>query len=206
MSDVPAKTERRRRMGLITLLAAGFMAAAAVSGIVATAELRAGDAATAVARAGDSPALGWRAPSGDLLELAAARALLQEPPDLDAAEALSWDALRRSPARAESWARLAYIDAARDGRLDAPGQEALARSYAAAPYTVEALRRWRAEFTLSRWGEVDDELRQAALREARGATADGARWFEESLWMWELAERLEPEAREALLAATARIH
>jgi hypothetical protein len=202
--------------GFAALFGGCFIFTGVVCGYIASADFRASSTADALAAAGSEEAtpeyratalltadsaLAWGAPSGDLLELAASRALLSDPPSLDAAEAFTWNALRRSPTRGGAWARLAYIDAVRDGRLDAFGREALARSFEVLPYAPETLRHWRLEFTLSRWSELDAGLREAALRDARGATAGGARWYEESQFMWSLAERLEPAASEALLVA-----
>jgi hypothetical protein len=216
MGDVRHRAGRILAGGFAALFGACFIVAGGVSGLLANADFRASSAAGALVAAGSSEppserrmlallgadsALAWGVISGDLLELAASRALLADPPNLDAAEAFSWNALRRSPTRGGAWAQLAYIDAMRDGTLDAPGREALARSFEVLPYAPEELLHWRLEFALSRWSEVDPGTRDAALREARGATIGGARWYEESLFMRSLADRLPPEAREALLRA-----
>lgn len=138
--------------------------------------------------------------NAELYDLAASRALLGGEPDLDRAEALTRDALRRSPARSSAWARLAYIDLARDGELSPDGVEALARSYEAEPFAAEALRRWRIEFVLSRWRDMPEALRTSAVEEAQGS-ARGARWYEETVWLYALAERLPEPAAEAIRAA-----
>jgi hypothetical protein len=206
------------RIGLAVALGYGFLAAAPMSALLAMDEVRtrtvnaaltAADAegasaerrAAALSRADAS--LSFGAPTGALRELAAARALQSDPPDLDLAEKRTWEALARSPARAEAWARLAFIDAMRHGALSSEGLSALALSYEVEPFGPEALRHWRVEFILARWSEVGDDLRQAALREASGATSGGARWYEETLWTSALAERLPAPAADALRAAMA---
>jgi hypothetical protein len=202
--------------GFAALSGVGFIVSGILCGYVASVDIRASSAADALATAyssaataerrtsalmGADLALAWGAPSGDLLELAASRSLLTDPPSLDSAEALSWEALRRSPTRGGAWARLAYIDAARDGVLDTAGQNALARSFEVQPFAREALRHWRLEFALTHWQELDVGTREAALGEARRVTAGGARWYEESLFLLDLARRLEPEAGAALVRA-----
>jgi hypothetical protein len=137
------------------------------------------------------------APSAELADVAAGRALAGDPPDYDAAEAETWSALRRSPARSGSWSRLAYIDLARDGELGPEGLDALARSYEVEPFAAEGLRRWRMEFVLSRWRQMPESLRAAAITEARGSV-QGQRWYEESVWLAQLADRLPREAGAAV--------
>jgi hypothetical protein len=165
---------------------AGFVAAAVASALIAADDLRALAVADALSgaeavgawtargeaalyRADDSLASG--VPTGELRDLAAARALLADPPDLDTAERRTWEALQRSPARAEAWARLAYIDLRRDGRLGPQGESALALSYEVEPYASEELRHWRVEFVLTHWEVIGPEVRDAALREAYGAVS-----------------------------------
>jgi hypothetical protein len=209
-------------MGISFTTAAGccLIAAAAGSALVALAELRAvaADDSLSVAEAAGGSAerraealastdawLFLGVSTGALRELAAARALASDPPDLDRAEALSWKALKRSPGRTEAWTRLAYIDATRHGVLGQEGLSALTHSYEVEPFGQEALRHWRVELVLSRWWEVNEALRDAALREAHAATVDGgARWYEETLWMQGLAGRLPQPARDTLQAAISR--
>jgi len=134
-------------------------------------------------------------PTSELRDLAAALAVLQSPPDLDAVENLSISALADSPARAETFARLAYVDVLRHSALTADGAEALNNSYLAAPFAPETLRRWRLEFTLGLWSQIDPSLRSAALSEANVA----ARVWSERLWMVDMSERVPAPAAEALI-------
>ena len=197
-------------------LGAAFGVAALACGYLASLELRAGAAAQAIAAAGSpsitedrrdraladaETALSSQLRSGRMAELAATQELLKPSADLDRAEADTREALRRSPARGNAWVRLAYLDTARDGRLDESGRAAFARSYRVEPYGPRDLRRWRLEFALTRWSLIDPDTQAAVLEEARAAAAGGADWYEESTWMWRLAERLPPEPAQALLAA-----
>jgi hypothetical protein len=202
------------------MIGCGFLAAAVASAVLVGHELRAVavDEALSVAEASGASAerrdealsradssLAWGAPTGALRELAAARALVSEPPDLDKAEKLSWAALERSPGRADAWTRLAYVDVIRHGALTPQGLSDLALSYKVAPFGPESLRHWRVEFVLSRWDEVGDDLRDAALREAHAATVGGTtHWWEETQWMYGLASRLSSPAREKLEATITR--
>jgi hypothetical protein len=194
-----------------------LLAAAAAAALLARDDLRAASATRALAVAGSAgapearramalqeadAALASGAPTAELRDLAASRALLGDRPDLDQAETLTWGALQRSPARPGSWARLAYIDIARDGALGPDGVAALERSYEAEPFAAEALRHWRIEFTLSRWREIPPELRAATLQEAKGSVR-GARWYEETIWLNQLVDRLPPDASAALKDAIA---
>jgi hypothetical protein len=211
--------KKRTRAGRLAALLAGvgLLGAAAAAGFIASDDFRAAAATRALAAAGGADAsqalrdnvlaaadaaLAPGAPSAELADLAASRALLSQPADLDRAEAFTRAALRRSPARAGSWARLAYIDTAREGELGPEGLAALVRSYEVQPFAPESLMRWRVEFVLSRWAEVDEDLRNAALREIRGATAGGSRWYENSQWAWGLSDRLPEDVAAALLEVT----
>ncbi len=57
-------------------------------------------------------------PTSELFDLAVQLYLLKQPLGLSTSENLTLHALERSPARAESWARLAYIELLRDGRVN----------------------------------------------------------------------------------------
>jgi hypothetical protein len=98
-------------------------------------------------------------------DTAAEHALLsRDPSDLGRAATLSARALALSPYDVAAWLRLAEIDVRAHGRLTAPGLDALARSYAVAPYN-QYVAFWRIRFALDHWGELSPSLRTAVQRE-----------------------------------------
>ncbi|PHS21567.1 MAG: hypothetical protein COA84_15690 [Robiginitomaculum sp.] len=103
-------------------------------------------------------------PSGDLYDLSAQLALLQTPMDLKSAERLSWDALKRSPARADSWARLAYIERQRSGRLNEKALTYLDHSFVVEPAGFKDFMTWRLEFMFAHWSQLPPSLQDATLR------------------------------------------
>ncbi len=110
--------------------------------------------------------LSGRLATGNLNATASAVALAMAPPDLDRAEEAARYALATGPAKADAWARLAYVDAVRDDTLDEEGRTALMRSYLVSPYGPPAFQRWRMEFSLAFWSQLDEPLRASALRQA----------------------------------------
>jgi hypothetical protein len=79
-------------------------------------------------------------------------------------------ALRRELAwgdrRASAWCRLAYARYSRTGRVDGEVEQALLKSYAIAPYDVDAFA-WRLQFIFDHWQQVSPALRRHAMSEAR---------------------------------------
>lgn len=114
------------------------------------------------AAAGWSPLFVSRA--AGLRDLDARLALQESPQNLDRAETRSHAALRRSPTRADAWARLAYIDATRNGALTAEGLSALNRSFVAVPFGGPSFQTWRVEFALIYWSALNDEARRHLSR------------------------------------------
>ena len=106
-------------------------------------------------------------PSGDLYDLSAQLALLQTPMDLASAERLSWAALKHSPARADSWARLAFIERQRAGRLNEKALTYLDRSFVVEPAGFKDFMIWRLAFTFSHWSQLPPPIQDAALRSLR---------------------------------------
>ncbi len=104
---------------------------------------------------------------GEWNDLAAQFALLQQPMDLDGAEALTWAALQKSPARAESWARLAYIDLIRDGKFSPKALEYLERSFIVEPAGYRQFRDWRLNFMFSFWPQFPESLQDMTMRSLR---------------------------------------
>jgi hypothetical protein len=102
--------------------------------------------------------------AASLRELDAGRALLETPPDLDLAEKRSWEALSRSPSRAESWARLAFVDVAQNQRLTPEGLDALNHSFIALPFAGDSFQVWRVQLALTYWSQLDAEAQRHVTR------------------------------------------
>ena len=156
------------------------------------------EAAQSVAIAHAAEILLERHATSKLHDLAARLALAQRPVDLDAARRETHAELRRSPAQGDSWARLAFIDVVETGRLGSTGRDALQRSFLVGPFGNISFQRWRVEFALGFWHDLNDELRASArwnLRardrywlqrlvarlEARGVGGDAIKAVEEAL-------------------------
>ena len=106
---------------------------------------------------------------GEAAEHEAAALMLTEDPDLEAAADASWRALKSSPARSTTWARLAYIDAVANNGLTDTGRRALSLSYATGPLGAPNFLEWRLRFAAEAWPWLDDELKQATLLQARAS-------------------------------------
>jgi len=96
---------------------------------------------------------------------AANRALGAAPPDFAAARSATRRALAQSPYDSSAWLRLAYIDAAEDGRLDEDGAAALDRSYQLLPFD-QYVAIWRVSFALEHWQSLKPETRAKVKAEA----------------------------------------
>lgn len=109
-------------------------------------------------------------PSGALLDLAAQSHMLTATPDLTQAEHFTRQALAKSPARADAWARLAAIDVQRHGQLTPTGREAFKRSFGAAPFGDQDFQKWRLQFAVIHWAQLDNQARNAALDQIAALT------------------------------------
>lgn len=96
---------------------------------------------------------------------AANGALSLTPPDFATARTATWRALSQSPYDPSAWLRLAYIDAAEDGRLDEDGAAALTRSYELLPFD-QYVAIWRVGFALENWQSLTPETRARVRAEA----------------------------------------
>lgn len=96
-------------------------------------------------------------------------ALAVENPDWNRASEASLEAIAQAPTNAAAWARLAYIDWSRSGRLTPAGAEHLQRSYSMAPLGPD-LTSWRLRFAYENWADLPPELRQSATQELRTLT------------------------------------
>ena len=112
-------------------------------------------------------ALSSPGPTGELYDLAAQLALLRPPVDMNAAERLTRKALERSPARAESWARLAYIELLREGKLTDKALEYLDHSFVVEPAGYKQFMLWRLEFMFGHWSQLPPSLQEASMRSFR---------------------------------------
>lgn len=108
----------------------------------------------------------------DLLDLAPraeerANAVLADPvPDLAFAETQTRTALAQAPMTATAWARLAYIEQARTGRMTPAALDAMERSYAVAPFGPDVTN-WRLRFLFESWTQLTPSLRTQAMDELR---------------------------------------
>lgn len=87
-----------------------------------------------------------------------------DPAALAEAEAEARRALADSPARADAWLALAWVDQARAKRFGPDAAEALERSYLVGPFDPD-LGVFRVEFCFDRWSLLPKGLRDDALRE-----------------------------------------
>ncbi len=199
-------------MGRIPAIMLAFVFAAAAAGAAwrAHAEFRGADASRALLRAEAAAgpelrdaalhdagvALQGGRTTGWLRDLDARLRLLQIPADAAGAAESSRAALARSPAREESWARLAYLAALEHNALTGTGAAALSHSFIAAPFPSHDFQMWRIEFGLTYWPELNAELRSHIGRAVDGLPRNRAIRSE----LTALAERLEnDEARDFLL-------
>lgn len=157
------------RMGWFGLMAMGGLAVI-VSGWLAWRE------AAMLTQAASSPVAvkdAWtQSGSPDFLEVAAEQALRLPKPDEAAAYLAAKRAVELDPARAFSWATLAYLESRRANGVNDEVINALSRSMAACPLCDQSLIRWRFNFVLGNWSAIPDELRRKAFEHA-----DLLRWM-----------------------------
>ncbi len=103
-------------------------------------------------------------PTGELYDLAAQVELLKEPQNPGRAKQLTILALTRSPARAESWARLAYIEFVDNGKLTEQALLYLDRSFVVEPAGYKQFMLWRLDFLFSNWSQLSRSLQSETLR------------------------------------------
>lgn len=88
----------------------------------------------------------------------------RDPAVLAQAEAEARRALAASPARADAWLAVAYVEQARAGRFGPRSAEALDRSYLVGPLDPD-LKAGRVEFAFGNWAALSKPLRDDAVRE-----------------------------------------
>jgi len=102
-----------------------------------------------------------------LTDLAAELALLREPVDLDASARWTQQALTRSPSRAESWARLAFIEVLRAREFTDKSIGYLEHSFIIEPAGYQQFMIWRLEFMFAYWSQIPHTLQESTLRSLR---------------------------------------
>lgn len=70
----------------------------------------------------------------------------------------------QAPMTAHAWARHAYIHARREDAMGPRAVEALAQSYAVAPYGP-GISRWRVRFALDHWRDLPPDLQRSVWQE-----------------------------------------
>src|SRR4029453_347465 len=86
--------------------------------------------------------------------------------NLDQAERTSRRILEIYPYDSSAWARLAYLDARRNGALRPAGVKALATGYDLVAYDPYVAF-WRIGFCLEHWNRLSPQLRRAVSAEVR---------------------------------------
>ena len=105
--------------------------------------------------------------------LTAAQGLdLSAPESVELAKSLTAVAARKAPARPLTWAFMAYLEAYPMGKLGEAGTSAIRRSFEVCGYCDEDLIKWRLEFVLSHWADIDEDLKLSAFE-----SADFLRWW-----------------------------
>jgi hypothetical protein len=92
-------------------------------------------------------------------------------PSLEAAR----QAVAIDPSRASAWAKLAYLEYVKAGKVTPQSIEALSKSMDACPFCDQALIRWRFNFVLANWNAMPETLRLKAFEQA-----DVLRWAGEN--------------------------
>jgi len=91
--------------------------------------------------------------------------------DIELALSAARQAVAADPDRAFVWARLAYLETEKAGRVVPAALDALGRSLDACPLCDEELIRWRFKYVLANWREIPEDLRKRTFE-----SADILRW------------------------------
>jgi hypothetical protein len=107
----------------------------------------------------------------------------------DTALAAARQAVGADPSRAFVWARIAWLETARAGKVTASSLDALAKSMDACPLCDESLIRWRFNFVLANWAAMPETIRSRAFEQAELLNWSGknAEFLAEMLLKSELA-------------------
>jgi hypothetical protein len=75
-------------------------------------------------------------------------------------------AVEADPSRAFAWARIAWLESAKAGKVTASSLDALTRSMDACPLCDGDLMRWRLNFVLANWSAMPEAVRSRAFEQA----------------------------------------
>ncbi|GGB77861.1 hypothetical protein GCM10007417_17200 [Glycocaulis alkaliphilus] len=137
-------------------------------------------------------------PSAYLADAYAARAIEADTGNLDFAHRATLAAIEREPRLVTAWNRLVYIDLARNGRLTAAGQAALARSFYLNLYGDREILRWRLQIAAAAWEQLDDLNRTSVRLQLGGQAVMDRRWLQQ------FANEVPDNVREEIEAVLAR--
>lgn len=87
-----------------------------------------------------------------------------DPVELEKAKAETYRALSESPARADAWLNIAYIEEQLSGRYTPKVAKALDNSYAVGPLDPD-VSLWRLSFCFNHWSDLTHDLKNDVLRE-----------------------------------------
>ncbi len=145
-----------RRISILSMAIPGFAAATAVAAVVALVQL---------APDSDAPQLlPLSQPHMDRASLLLSGPHGRDPKVLAHAETEARQALNASPARADAWLAVAYVERTKAGRFGPKAAEAVDRSYLVGPLDPD-VSLWRLEFCFDNWPALSKELKADALRE-----------------------------------------
>jgi hypothetical protein len=123
-------------------------------------------------------------PSADNLE-----ALSELSTDPEAALLAARQAVAADPSRAFAWARIAWLESSKAGKVAATSLDALAKSMDVCPLCSEDLIRWRFNFVLTHWPAMPEPVRARAFEHANflGWSSENAEFLAEMRIKSELA-------------------
>lgn len=105
------------------------------------------------------------------LETLSELGLQLEKPAIDPSLEAAKQAVATDPSRASAWAKLAYLEYVKGGKITPASIDALSKSMDACPFCDQALIRWRFNFVLANWGAMPEAIRIRAFEQA-----DVLRW------------------------------
>ncbi|MDP3737865.1 MAG: hypothetical protein Q8R02_10770 [Hyphomonadaceae bacterium] len=123
-------------------------------------------------------ALGRRWPASTpapWLETLSELGLQLEKPAIESSLEAARQSVATDPSRASAWAKLAYLEYVKAGKVTPAALGALSKSMEACPFCDRALIRWRFNFVLANWAAMPEALRLRAFEQA-----DVLRWTGEN--------------------------
>ena len=119
--------------------------------------------------AGIQKALGRNWPQGTSaawLETASELGLYLEEPAIEPSLAAARRSVEADPTRASAWAKLAYLEYSKAGKVTPETIDALSKSMDACPFCDQDLIRWRFNFVLANWSVMPEAVRLKAFEQA----------------------------------------